>query len=140
MEIFISDMKTLCEVQAEFNKEFPYLKIEFFQAPYIKNRALPRSKMFDNNRKISASRRIHTEGKLKFDTNETVADLEQAFWDKFGLSVQVFRKSGTLWIETSLTDSWTLERQNKEGREFSPQSAALENVEQLDPSDRDKWQ
>jgi hypothetical protein len=40
-------------------------------------------------------------------------------WQEFGLCVQVFRKSGNHWIETSLTNSWTLEQQNREGFELS---------------------
>jgi hypothetical protein len=33
--------------------------------------------------------------------------------------VQVSRKSGTLWLETTMTDSWTLGQQNEHGRELS---------------------
>jgi hypothetical protein len=43
----------------------------------------------------------------------TVANLEDAFAQCFGLSVQVFRKSGKLWIQTTATDQWTLGEQNK---------------------------
>jgi hypothetical protein len=31
----------------------------------------------------------------------------------------VFRKSGKTWLETSVTDDWTLKRQNEEGMELS---------------------
>ena len=45
----------------------------------------------------------------------TVSDLEQKFAELFGLSVQVFRKSANVWLETTVTDGWTLEEQNRQG-------------------------
>jgi len=45
MEILIVDTKTISEVQREFNTEFPYLKIEFFDVPYKPETALPKAKL-----------------------------------------------------------------------------------------------
>jgi len=42
-----------------------------------------------------------------------------ALMDRFGLAAQVFRKSGRVWLETIRTDNWTLNDQNKHGRELS---------------------
>ena len=71
--------------------------------------------------------------------NETVSTLENELWKNFGLSAQVFRKSGNLWIETSLTDSWTLEQQNREGFEMSSSHKNLyKEAEENDLTDRDK--
>ncbi len=48
-----------------------------------------------------------------------VNELEQSFADTFGLGVRVFRKSGKSWLETTVTDGWTLEEQNNQGRDLS---------------------
>lgn len=48
-----------------------------------------------------------------------VSELEKLFKDKFKLAVQVFRKSGNLWLETTMTDNWSLLQQNNHGREIS---------------------
>jgi hypothetical protein len=48
-----------------------------------------------------------------------VKDLEKIFKDQFSLAMQVFRKSGNLWLETTMTDNWTLQQQNEHGREIS---------------------
>jgi hypothetical protein len=37
----------------------------------------------------------------------------------YGIHVQLFRKSGKVWINTSVTSSWTLEEQNKQGEVLS---------------------
>lgn len=47
----------------------------------------------------------------------TVTDLEQSFNTIYGLGVQVFRKSGKIWLETTVTDGWTLEEQNRQGED-----------------------
>jgi hypothetical protein len=52
----------------------------------------------------------------------------------YGLSVQVFRKSGNVWLETSATDNWTLRQQNNEGAELSTQ---MKNDRAGDYNDRD---
>jgi len=40
-------------------------------------------------------------------------------FESLGLFAEVFRKSGNVWIETSLTNDWTLQQQNLEGEEIS---------------------
>jgi hypothetical protein len=38
------------------------------------------------------------------------------------LSVQVFRKSGKNWLETTASDQWSLEKQNAKGLEETTES------------------
>lgn len=141
MEILINDTRTISEVQLEFSKEFPFLKIEFFDAPHKIEKALPKSKMFSHEKKIGSIRKLHKNGKLKVTKSETVNTLENDLWNNYGLSAQIFRKSGNLWIETSLTDNWTLEQQNREGFEMSNNNrSAYKDAEEKDFTDRDKWE
>lgn len=141
MEILINNERTIEEIQKDFNGEFPYLKIEFFDNPHTRRQPSPKSKMHANNKKIGSIRTIKGENALNFNGKTTVAEFEDNFWNTCGLSIQVFRKSGKLWIETSLTDSWTLERQNEEGREFTfSKLHPPVNDEELDPLDRDKYE
>ena len=140
MEIVINDSKTISELQKQFTKEFPFLKIEFFDTPYDSEQPAPKSKMYSHDRKISVCRKKHNDGAIEIEKNVTVAKFERELWDTYGLSAQVFRKSGNLWIETSLTDSWTLERQNKEGFEMSSgHKNPYKEADETDITDRDKW-
>lgn len=61
----------------------------------------------------------YLEGFIHITDDMPVSKLEQLFLDQFGLSVQVFRKSGSSWLETTFTDDWTLKRQNDAGMELS---------------------
>ena len=59
---------------------------------------------------------------LKQDRDELIFDiknLEKQFSDNLKLSVQIFRKSGRTWLETTFTDNWSLKKQNQEGKELS---------------------
>ncbi len=141
MEILITDSKTINEIQKEFSVEFPFLKLEFFDAVPKEDKALPKSKMHSNEKQIGAIRKKHNEGKVAVEKNETVSSLEKKLWKNFGLSAQVFRKSGNVWIETSLTDNWTLEQQNKEGYEMSGQHKnPYKEASDTDLTDRDRWE
>ena len=140
MKIEINNQRLLSDIQKEFNTEFPYLKIEFFETPHKRKESLPKSRMYAATRTVGACRKVDTEGSIAVTPEATVAQFEQECWDRFGLSVQVFRKSGRLWIETSLTDSWTLARQNREGMEISTHKNPFTNADDLDVTDRDKWE
>lgn len=139
MKILLNDSKIIREVQKEFNAEFPYLKIEFFDMPYIPKAPTPKIKMYDSGRKLGFCRKIHTEDSIDLNAKKTVAEVEKELWEKYGLSAQIFRKLGKLWIETNLTDAWTLEQQNTEGSELSfEKKEAADDSD--DPTDRDQWQ
>jgi hypothetical protein len=138
MEMLINDKITIKELQQQFSSEFPYLKLEFFDIPPTFD-GLPKSNMYPNYKPLGHCRKIHNEGSIHITPGLAVQNLEETFWKKFGLSTEVFRKSGNLWIETTLSDSWTLKRQNEEGHAFSGPKHSID-IDREDPLDKDKWQ
>jgi hypothetical protein len=121
MNIKISDDRKISTIQREFNNLFPYLKLEFFKK-MPNGESSSKNLLRDPSLTIGACRKIHTAGKLSITSEMTVTDLEGAFSKIYGLSVQVFRKSGKVWLETSVTDHWTLDLQNKQGESLSDKS------------------
>lgn len=119
MEILITDNKYIKEIQEEFQKTFPYLKIEFFKTSYKSGNAHLKSQLIPSKMTLGMVRNIHYEGMLNIDGARKVEEIENDFQNKFGLSVEVFRKSGNMWIETTLTHHWSLLRQNFEGQQMS---------------------
>jgi hypothetical protein len=95
--ININTESSVKNIQVQFNSLYPFLKIEF-----LKSMA-----SFINS------------GIININSKRTVAEIENEFKEKIGVPIQVFRKSGNVWIETTLTDDWTLEQQNKEGEQIS---------------------
>ena len=118
MEILINDKLTIKELQQQFNTTFPYLKLEVFDTPPVTG-GVSKSHICPNHKTLGACRKIHNEDTIIIVEGDTVEKLEKTLWEKFGLSVKVYRKSNNLWIETTLSDSWTLMRQNEEGRAFT---------------------
>jgi len=119
MQIIINDHRKIFAVQEEFNNLFPYLKIEFFAKAHKTGAPSSKKIIKHHSKTLGECRTIHNKGTFTISPNMTVAELEQNFSDVYGLSVQVFRKSGKFWLETSITDNWPLQKQNKQGEELS---------------------
>ena len=118
-EILISDDLSIEQVQDKFNSHFPFLKIEFFKTSHDNQEGSPKDAMIETKNLIGEIRKVHSEGEVSIHGNLKVNTLEESFKNKYGLHVQVFRKSGKLWLETTKTDNWTLAEQNKTGEEMS---------------------
>jgi hypothetical protein len=117
MDIQLNDNLTLDDIQQEFEKKFYYLKLMFFKKSHVDKKGSPKKDLLSGNTKLININ--HKNGKIVFDENIPVTELEKLFKENFGLNVQVFRKSGKSWIETTVTDSWTLKKQNDQGKELS---------------------
>ena len=111
----ISDDKTFRDIQKDFNSKFPYLKLEFYSSRHGEGEGSPIQERIDPEKLMKNARQNHTEGNIRVRKDMKVNELEQVFQEKFGLNVQVFRKSGNLWMQTTSTDHWTLAEQNRKG-------------------------
>ena len=114
--MLIMDNRRLIELQAEFNRQFPYLKIEFYDLPHAEGAGSPERERLDPNQKVGDVRQNHHEGYINVDGHLKVSALEQLFEHLFGLHVQVFRKAGSRWLQTWASDIWTLGEQNHRGQ------------------------
>ncbi len=119
INIAINDSRKILDIQDEFNAVFPYLKMEFFSRPHKNNEGSARKLMLRTQQTLGECRTRHVQGELKINPEMTVLDLEQGFNEMYGLNIQVFRKSGKVWLETTVTDGWTLDEQNRQGEELS---------------------
>lgn len=128
MKIIINDHRKIFAIQKEFSELFPNLKIEFFTKPHQSGGSSPKKMMKHPSKTLGECRVVHTKGMLSITPGLTVADLEQNFSCVYGLSVQVFRKSGKTWLETNTTDGWSLEEQNKQGEALSTYSSREELI------------
>lgn len=119
MKIQINDHRKIHAIQKEFSTMFPWLKIEFFSKPHKIKAGSPRTELVPSAKTLGECRTVHDSGTITITPGMTVADLEQSFRDVYGLAVQIFRKSGRTWLETTVTDTWTLEKQNEQGQLLS---------------------
>ena len=120
MELRIEKGGLLKDTQKEFNAVYPYLRIEFFKSPHLGIEGKkPQDKGKITTVPVSSSEWFSKSGTINIEEKTTAYTLENQFLEKCGLSIKLFRKSGSLWIETTLTESWSLEKQNEEGEFMS---------------------
>jgi hypothetical protein len=113
--MLIDNSKKIMDLQMEFHKKFPYLRLEFYTGSHKVGETSPAKTKLNGELLIDEVRTIHMEGDLFIREDMSVSDLEQMFLGKYGLNAQVFRHSGNLWLQTSATDHWTLAEQNRKG-------------------------
>lgn len=119
MNIMINDTRSVVAIQEEFSRAFPFLRIEFFPKKQEIGTAIPKKNFYTSTRTLAECRTNHNAGILSITPSMTVADLEQIFLKDYGLSVQILRKSGKVWLGTTVTDGWTLDEQNNQGAALS---------------------
>jgi hypothetical protein len=111
MEIRISPERFVSEIQREFSSDYPFLKLEFA--------GFGVTKMLSPHQKLEKAYNSKASGLINITPDMRVIDLEKKFKDEFSLIAQVFRRSGNSWLQTTMTDNWTLKQQNTHGREIS---------------------
>jgi hypothetical protein len=117
MNIIVDKESLVKDIQKEFNSCYPFLELTFF-----KKRSTGRALLISE---VASEKYLKNlpgfigPAIIDISSDRTAKDLEEDFKEHVGLAIQVFRKSGNLWIETILTNDWTLERQNKEGEIIS---------------------
>ena len=112
----ISDKKKLKDLQEEFNRQFPFLQLEFFAKPHQPGKPSFEKDILKNDLLVGEVREVHNNGHFTVDGNMKVSDFEQFLYQSFGLNVQVFRKSYGKWLQTWATDIWSLNEQNRRGK------------------------
>ena len=115
MKLHLKFSASIGELQKQFAAGYPYLKLNF----YSSNKPLTRYRghLWPGLSLLQAG--LKKETSIVVDVNMTVQQLESLFRKELGLNMQLSRKSGILWLETTMSDSWTLTQQNEHGKELS---------------------
>ena len=119
MEIKLLRNVTIRELKKVFAKKFPFLKLEFFKEPHQAAEGSGNRLKISEQSFLSEISSMRKEGVFSFKPSVTVAEFEQGIQKEFGLPVQVFRRSGDVWIETIQTDDVSLAKQNSMGETSS---------------------
>ena len=110
----IFEGQTIGAVQKIFSDRYPYLRIDFFRN--LELNGIRITKKLENAYSLFQL----PQSEISLLGDRTVKSLKDDIRKATGLMAKIFRRSGNVWIETSLTDDWTLERQNEEGKLMVP--------------------
>ena len=124
MRLRISPNRLVSDVQKDFNSVFPFLKIEFFRKKASRQPDLPVAHIVPHNQKIGHTQSAICDGDMEINADMKVKDIEKLFKEQFSLMAQIFRRSGNLWLQTTMTDNLTLAQQNEHGREISAEGVS----------------
>ncbi len=134
-KLTFSPSVTIKEIQQEFGKKFKWLKIEFYSKPHSTSDKNVAKNMYASNKSLDEIGYRSSSVIIEISNNISVKELEETIQKRTGLYVQVFRKSGKVWLETSATDNWTLSEQNEEAEALQKQL----KQEKENPDDHDIW-
>lgn len=124
MKSHIARQLLIKEVQNEFNEAYPFLKIDFTRgkgekrlSSYVAINGQGQQGERDEEAHEKARNLLWDE--FGVTDNMKVSELEVLLQYEFGLPAQVLRKSGNLWLETRMTQHWTLRQQNDHGQDMA---------------------
>lgn len=132
MHLHIAPERLISDIQNDFNQVYPFLKIEFFNNKSFIRSDFSASHLIPHHRKIGECQLGIKDNDIEIELDMKVSTLEKIFKEKMNLAVKVLRKSGNLWLETTMTDNWTLEQQNNHGRELSTSRSNKPEIEDYD--------
>jgi len=116
MKLDMSTYKTIEELREDFTTKYPFLKLEFYKITDTASSTRTRERLPHSTLLRAAG--LKNPGFIEINDEMTVGELEKTLLKQFGLAAQVSRNSAGVWLETTMTDNWSLEKQNKYGREI----------------------
>ena len=119
MIIEINKKTKLSQLAEAFNKYYPFLKIEFFSDVHQRQEASDSNNLIFKYLTVEDITPLHHNVFIEIHFWNKTGTVELAFKQKAGLNVQVYRRNGDKWIQTSGTDELTLEEQNSIGKMHS---------------------
>ena len=117
MRLELDDNMSIGLIQDLFHSLFPFLKIQFFEKDIrMQAHNAIRKHVGNGTRLLGSFKQSAAMGTaICIRPSMTVSELETNFNYAYSLHTQVYRRSGNVWLEATVTDSWTLEEQNRQG-------------------------
>ena len=119
MSIVVTNSKTLHEIQRAFQEKFSLLKLEFYINTHHAGEGSTEHNKLNPALTIGELRNGDAVTEFSIHGNLKTSTLEETWQETFGFSVQVFRKSGNVWLQTTSTDDWTLSEQQQSAEEYA---------------------
>lgn len=121
MEIVFTEDSTINEINKQFQAHYPFLRIQFYEDKFDpqKKTEAPGSPVKNDNMSIHDILHGRVKGSISMNGHTKVKNFESNWMELAGLWIQVFRKSGPVWLQTTVTDEMTLAEINRMGEEMS---------------------
>ncbi len=118
-QLHIQAAEMIKEVQDQFNRAYPFLKIEFYKKNPAAGQGFRKESRLSPELMVGEVLGKNKDGTIELSDDMSMLELEKILRDRFGLVARLFRKSGNLWMEITMSENWTLSQQNEHGKEIS---------------------
>lgn len=115
MKLQINKETRIKDVQKQFTELYPFLKIESYTKPHAEKELSSADDRLSSEEIVSEVGNLTKPESVDINKKQTVSEFENEFYKKTGVAIQVSRRAGNIWLETSMTDDRTLEMQNRQG-------------------------
>ncbi len=114
MKLLLAPNMTIAYFNEAFRFFYPNLKLVFFQKTFSNNQKLAESiRIVDESTCLKDLSLKKVQGFIQIDDDESTENFETDLEKIFGLNVEVFRRSGDLWLLTTLSDVHSLQEQEE---------------------------
>ncbi len=116
MTIHVNPNDPISDLQNAFTAVYPHLKLQFFSKAHGESKgSFAKFLIHDRSTLLSALNPELRTSSISIAPDTITWALEKNFEEAFLLHVQVFRQSGSIWLETSVSDHLTLAEQEAKG-------------------------
>jgi hypothetical protein len=129
----ISKTSTVQDILDQFNEQFSHLKLEIYLSDHDSRQGSRASDQMNHQTLLIEINPSLSEKNIEIKKEMSVAEFESLMKSECNLNVQVFRKSNAIWLQTTATDHWSLEKQNGKGQ----RSTISYDIEPIDIRDFD---
>ena len=113
MKIVINNHRKIFAIQEEFSSMFPGLKIGFHAKPNNHGGAPSPKLVMHSSRTLQDCRVVTRKGSIEITPLMNISELKENFSNEYGLSVEIFPKTGNGGNETPVGENFTLDEVSK---------------------------
>lgn len=115
MKLVIKPQDTIKSIQDKIQEAYSNIKIEFFSKEHKEGKLTNVKFQYFNKDMNMESLGLKSEMSIEINPDTIIWDIEKKFEQLGNLHIQVFRKGGEVWIETSKSDQWSIGEANSLG-------------------------
>ena len=109
----INKSDTIQNVQEQFANLYKGLNIIFYKKAHDAYENSEKRNELSSSLMLKEVNANFEDAEIQLDKSMSVKAVEAYFEETLGLHIQVLRKSGDVWLQTSSTDDWTLQKQSE---------------------------
>lgn len=118
MELNFNQNTTIGDIKGQFSKYFKHVRLEFYHHSHKNRAASAKEDQILDHVTLGYLTGLKASAHTEFDQTVKISELEQIFERDFGLHIQVFREYGGSWLQTTLSDHWTLQMAEMEANDL----------------------